>query len=687
MKRWPQNNAWIWETAPFLRILLPFVSGIVIYELSLRHWLSYPLLIFSVTAIFFSLVTIRNKVAGIYSGVAFVAMMITLLAGGYTLSYFNDVRNDKAWFGRHIDHGTTYMARINDEPAGKEHTWKIPVTIFRMINADNATTVHGKAFLYLYKDHDAMLLHKGDTVFTPGNWQPIRNAGNPFEFDYARYCRLNNILYQQFCSVRDIRLFSANDPDGAPLTERIHSWCMNKIETYVPDPKTGGLVQAMLLGDEVNLDEDLRQSYAETGIVHIIAISGGNVAIFFIVISFLLRWVRNKKHLWIKYLVALPLVWFYVMMAGAAPSAIRAAMMFSLLAAGIAFQKNNNSLNQLFATAFVLLCAQPMWLFSIGFQLSFIAVLSLILFYAPVYRLLSLKYKITRMLWSTVAASIAAEVLVAPVVIYYFHNFPLFFIVANVAAYIFMSIVLIVSIALIILSFIPIVATAIGLGTMWLVTIFDNIVSWLQHLSPVRMQTLVLTGPELVLAYVLVSGIALFLTRKKKAALFASLASCCLLIALSSLDAWVSLRQQKFIVYNTGNISQIELVNGNSYSVVRSDTGVGKRTAYATSPAHIYWHTLKKETETKLEFLRVNGRRILVSGRITNGAALFPVDYLVLNDRFLPDAEDIKKNYSPKLVIIGNGVSGRRRDKMIKDYKTAGLAIHDVKEMGAFVLE
>src|SRR5690606_846697 len=129
-------------------------------------------------------------------------------------------------------------------------------------------------------------------------------------------------------------------------------------------------------------------------------------------------------------------------------------------------QKTSNSLNQLLAAATLLLCAQPMWLFAVGFQLSFVAVLSLILFYQPVYRLLSPVPKIARALWGAMAASIAAEVLIAPLVIYYFHLFPSMFIVANVAAYLFMGFLMVAGMLIIALSAFPAVAGAIA----WVVT-------------------------------------------------------------------------------------------------------------------------------------------------------------------------------------------------------------------------
>jgi competence protein ComEC len=310
---------------------------------------------------------------------------------GYGIAITNDIRSNHHWYGNEPTQHKYCLVQLTDDPVAREHTWKVPVTVLAYMDTGRTDATNGKASLYIYKDSVAPKWHKGDTIMVPGAWQTIKNAGNPFEFDYAAWCRRNNIYFQQFCALDDTRFYGVHNPNSTPLIEKIHQWCMAQLDRYLPDQKTKGLVQAMLLGDEVNLNEDLLQSYSETGIVHIIAISGGNVAIFFIFISFLLGWLKHKRHLWIKYAIALPLVWIYVLIAGSSPSAIRAAVMFSLIAGGIMLNKNGNSLNHLFATAFLLLVAQPMWLFSVGFQLSFIAVLSLALFYSPIIQMVFAK--------------------------------------------------------------------------------------------------------------------------------------------------------------------------------------------------------------------------------------------------------------------------------------------------------
>jgi len=688
MKRWPLHNAYFWEKAPFFRILLPFVAGIIFYEYAgfgaLKAGVS--LSVIGIAFLCFAAIIAAKKSNGLYKVVLFSLLNIMLFFSGHLVSYYNDIRNSKTWFGSAENIGKPCLARINDMPAEKEHSWKVPVTMLCYVNDGKVNPVSGNAFLYLYKDGEPMMLHKGDSIWAPGKWQPIKNAGNPFEFDYPGYCRQNNLFYQQSCSINDIRLYASGDPAGMPLIERSHDWSMAQLDKYITDPKTKGLIQAMLLGDEVNLDEDLRQSYSETGIVHIIAISGGNVAIFFFVISALLWWLKDRRHLWVKYAIALPLVWFYVIMAGAAPSAIRAAIMFSLLAFAVMLQKNNNSLNQLFATAFLLLCAQPMWLFSAGFQLSFVAVLSLILFYTPVYKWLSPTKKITRLLWGAVAASIAAEMLVSPLVIYYFHNFPLLFLIANVAAYLFMSIVLVLGIAIIVLSFIPAVAKALGICTVSLVTVFDKIVGWLQSCNPESFHFLSLSTQELVMIYAAITGIVLFLLKKQKPALFMGLGVLCVLLLSFCKDEWKRLHQERLVVYNVGKANHIELINGDTYSIVCTDTGAAKKTAYAVKPAHTKWGAWKKDTNTTNEIFYICGKTALLLSQDINTSQQFPVDYLIINYTGSQDAVKLKQLFAPKLVILGTQYSQKQQNRIVNDFAAAGINVHAIGRDGAFVL-
>ncbi|GAA4462309.1 ComEC/Rec2 family competence protein [Nemorincola caseinilytica] len=700
MDRWPVNKAYFWEAAPFFRILAPFALGILYYYSPLMAEWQVPL--FAWVAMGITLVYMVCLGVSRTQG-TFLLAHIALFAAGISISGYNDVRSRYNWFGRDIRPSDTYMAFVSAAPQEKENTWKLTVRIIASIDPQKVTNVAGNAFVYVRKTDVPLMLHKGDTLLLPGRWEPIKDAGNPFEFSYAAYCARNNIRHTQWCTPAEVRLYAANNKKMAAATERMHDWCMAQLDRYLGTHKARGLLQAMLMGDEVNLDKDLQHAYAETGIVHIIAISGGNVAVFFIVISTLLGWLKHKRYTWIKYAVAMPIVWFYVLAAGAQPSAVRAAAMFSLLSFGIIIRRGSNNLNELFATAFVLLCAEPAWLLSIGFQLSFCAVLSIILFYRHVHawapvraspgvgkgavRFLTRRiYSLPAKLWNVIAMSIAAEILIAPLVIYYFHSFPVMFIVANAAAYLFMSIVLMQGMVMLAFSGIPAISGSIAIVIQHLTDIFSAAVSAMQNIGPLSFRHISLSAIETIILYSAVADMAYFLLRRYKPALFASVGAACLLMASLCIRQWDTLHQRRLVVYNMPRAFHAEVAEGESYSVIGADTARLPDVTYTTDAAHTGWNAWEERASGKKEVCCIGGKTLLILDEPPAINGSFPVDYLVLNDPSLTDVKKLSQVFSPSVIVVTNRFSRRQLAQLGNECNACGIAMHAVAEQGAFVL-
>lgn len=692
MSRWPLHKAYFWERAPFFRLLLPLIGGIILYPSNPPNPYNSPegenIVLYG--ALFFALsyiitVFIKKKNAFLNS-LQFICLNMVLAACGWILCYYQDVRNNAQWFGN--IKADAYAARITDEPVEKDKTWKLELAVVNAINDKQTQTTTGNAFAYVYKDENQFPFHEGDTILLPANWQPIKSAGNPFEFDYAKYCSRNNLFYQQFIALDDVMLYNNGSPDDITWIRRTHKWCMAQLEHYIEDIPTLGLIQAILIGDEANMDPEIRQAYSETGIIHIVAISGSHVTIFFVLITFLLGWIKHKKYHWLKYIIALPLVWAYVLMAGAPPSAIRAAIMFSILAIGFALQKTPNSLNQLLATAFILLCVQPMWLYAVGFQLSFLAVLSLILFYRPVYQLYPATNIITKTLWGTIAASLSAEILVAPLVIYYFHLFPAMFLLANVAAYFFMGIILLLGMLIVACSSFVSVAGFLAGITVSVVGIFNKLVFLFQELNPVSFRFLDIKSYELVLILLMIAGFAVYFLHKKKTALFTGLTTACLLMLSFCVDEWQVLRQKKLVVYNIGRTNHIELIEGKYHTVIHTDTSVSnKKKGYVLKPAHTGWHAWKNKEKALPEIFKIGNETVLILNQPGSTTSRFPVDYVVINYPAKPtESEQIQTVFTPKKIIIGN-ISRRAAEKWALLSGNNHMTIHTTALDGAFIAE
>ncbi len=512
MSRWPLNRPYFWQEVPLLRPLILLGIGIVCYD---RCWitanhLSGMLWVLALSGIGNIVLSFpRGSVK--WAEFTHALCLFTFFGSLGWCSYaVTDVRNHSTWT-RHIDTAALTLVRVTGAPRERPATTRLQVALLGYTDSAGFRPATGNALLYVYRKENTVLFEEGDTLLVPGRWQTIRNSGNPFEFDNAAFQRRKNVFYQQFLSPAEVSVFGRFTSGGAQPLVRIHRWADRQLRAYIHDSATLGLLQAMLLGDEGGFDQELRQAYSQTGVIHIVSISGSHVAVLFLVVTGIFCWMKGKRGAWVKYLVGLVLVWLYVLVAGAPPSALRSALMFTVIAiAGISDQEGH-SLNTVVCAAFALLVMEPSWLFSVGFQLSFGAVLSMLLFYQPIYRLWywPKKNRLTRWLWAAAAASFSAEILTAPLVIYYFHNFPLLFLFANLIAAVMAGVcALIGGLAIIAFCWMPPLANGIG----WIVTVivnwFNAAIIWMQGLNVTALQHLQLTGPEAVLVYLLIIGLA-----------------------------------------------------------------------------------------------------------------------------------------------------------------------------------
>jgi competence protein ComEC len=161
---------------------------------------------------------------------------------------------------------------------------------------------------------------------------------------------------------------------------------ISTLKKYIPGDKESGLAEALLIGYKDDLDKNLVQSYSNTGVVHIIAISGLHLGIiYWLLLAVTKPLKQNKKLVWLRLLLTISALWAFTLLAGAQPSVLRSAIMFTIIAIGQLAARKGSIYNTMALSAFVLLCINPFWLWDVGFQLSYTAVLSIVVFFRPVY--------------------------------------------------------------------------------------------------------------------------------------------------------------------------------------------------------------------------------------------------------------------------------------------------------------
>ncbi|MBL7735890.1 MAG: ComEC/Rec2 family competence protein, partial [Chitinophagaceae bacterium] len=277
--------------------------------------------------------------------------------------------------------------------------------------------------------------------------QPIKNfmPPGPGSFDYRRYCAFAGIHFQVFLRPGEFTVLP--ETHSSPLQALLiytREKIIRIIQKYIPGKKEQGLAEALLIGYKDDLDKSLLQSYSNTGVVHVIAISGLHLGLIYALLKAIcLPIARLKKGRWIEPLVVLSGLWLFSLLAGGAPSVLRSAVMFSFIVLGKSISREASIYNNLAASAFALLCYHPYWLWDVGFQLSYAALTGIVMFMKPVYRLLVFKNKMADAAWKLNAVTIAAQWLTLPLILFYFRQFPNLFLLTNFIAVPLSSIILI----------------------------------------------------------------------------------------------------------------------------------------------------------------------------------------------------------------------------------------------------
>lgn len=686
--RWPLKSAHFWVSAPFFYFLLPFVTAIIGYDSGWVHVSPYWKLLAAVLLVLLLTLALLKRQNRLGKTMFLVSFLLMVFCFGISRMQDLDIRTKPDWYAQHLESGQPSLVKIIGNPAEKERIWRMQVQLLR--SSDGTTKqLSGDAYLNIYKSDTPFVFKAGDEVLVPGGWQDLTNSNNPFEVDFAAMNHRRNIYQQQFVSISNVRHYRREENTQKSILDHAQGYCGRQLKRYVKDPATFGLLQAMLLGDESAFDPSLRQAYSETGVIHIVSISGSHVGVLFAMISLLLSGIKGRKGSWVRFVIGLFVIWFYVLMAGAPPSAMRAALMFSVLAVGTAFSKEAQPLNTLFAAAVALLCANPMWLFSVGFQLSFSAVLSLILFYRPIYQIWPQTNKILRWLWSGVSASIAAELLTAPLVMYYFHNFPLFFMISNLlAAGLLGFFALLGGMLVILLGVIPPLASAMAWCITFLVSLFNKIITVIQSWNPVSFKYIQLAAWEMLLLYIAIAAFAVFLMKKLKSGLWVGMSACvCLLVVLCAQKIRIQ-KQERLVVYNVSRHNIVERIKGNHYQTILSDSSRSEE--FAARQAHIGWGAWKQLPSDAAEYFFIKGKRVLLlkDAAYSRNTTSFPVDILVIACSLKElRPQQIKLAFNPQKVVVGGNQQRWQVAKWETECAALGLPFHPVSTKGAFIME
>lgn len=288
----------------------------------------------------------------------------------------------------------------------------------------------GKLLVQIYRPLSTFA--PGDLVYIPERARPLPDRSLPFAFDYGAYLQ-NKEVYRQVNS--DGQKIIAHTPPSQTMRQWLHQWreaLKERIGTYIQNPDARSVLYALVLGDDREIDRDLSDAYSAAGTVHLLAVSGLHVGMIYAILAALCgRLLPGKRTAWMRFVIQASLLWMYAGLTGFSPSVLRASVMFSFFLIAAHTEKQNNSLNTLFASAILLLWADPIIAGELGFQLSYLAVAGILLFQKPIEQLVFVQNPLLRNAWALSSVSISAQLTTLPLTVYTFGQFPVYFLIAN----------------------------------------------------------------------------------------------------------------------------------------------------------------------------------------------------------------------------------------------------------------
>ena len=421
----------------------------------------------------------------------------------------------------------------------------------------------GKVLLYLPKDSLSMKLLPGDKISVKCSFNRLSNSKNPHQFNYSKYLQSKQIEYSGFVS---------------NWTSIGHSWTLKRFSTIIRNrclksfSKSGlksnelAVASALTFGYKDELSQFVKGVFSKTGAMHVLAVSGLHVGIVYLIISTLFKLFKmSYKFKSIQQLILIFFIWFYAVITGLSPSVLRAATMLTFISVAAVFNKSTNIYNILASSAIFLLVIDPYLISDVGFQLSFFAVCGIIYLYPIIFNMFFINNYFINKIWAISSVSIAAQIATFPISIFYFHQFPNFFLLSNLLVIPLVFVLLILGLCTIAFSFLPYVSTFLAEILTFIISFIVKTLSLIESIPYSLSEGLFISAFETALIYILILLVLYQLKFNLKLLTYLLLIIGILIIVLDLSEDQQALNKKSIIVYSIPNHTAIDLIDGKDH--------------------------------------------------------------------------------------------------------------------------
>ncbi len=583
----------ILSKAPFVRITFLFILGII---LALNFSVSQALIlnliigftIFSILVVVF--ITRRYYYINILYGIIISSIFI-LTAFWFTQAKLNKVNNQKNISG-------ILLSEVVSAKIYKNGFYKIKIKI--LSKTDSSVAINTNAIAFLKSDIDSFNIKIGDFILLNSEFNDVEQTKTPYQFNYKSYLKYSDISKIGFVNNTDWKLIKNKKFNIYRISENVRQFFVSRFSSFDIKPENLAIINAIVLGDKSDITPEIGKEYANAGVMHVLAVSGLHVGIFYLILAFLLKsFAGYKIGRYLRFFLIIIILWTYAFVTGLSPSVVRSVIMFSIISVSIIMQRQHNIYNTIFVSAFVLLVINPFYITKIGFQLSYLAVIGIIFFQPRISKIIKIKNKILSYLWDLIAVSIAAQISTAPIILYYFSKFPNYFIITNLFVMLLVIFVLSFGIAFLVLSFVPYLNTIIAKLLDWLLDIMGFIIHRVNTFPKAITDNINVNFIEMILLYLLLISIAYYMVNRNKKSVISLLVSVFALIFYSNFNYYTKYSKSELIMFNVKHHSYIGIIENKKSELICS-------TNYKKSTADINFNIKKYYVRNNCEITKVH---------------------------------------------------------------------------------
>ena len=549
----------------------------------------------------------------------------------------------------------------------------------------NNQPVSGKSLLNISKDSTQNALKVDDIIYTFSEFKPINHALNPNQFNYKNYLEKQYIYKQLTTETNKLYKIKSQRTTIYGFAEALRIQINIKLKAYKFKKSELSIINALLLGQRQDISKDIYNNYTNAGAVHILAVSGLHVGIILLLLNFVLKpieWFKNGKTF--KVILILILLWSFAIIAGLSASVTRAVTMFSVVAIAMHLKRPTNIYNTLAISILILLLFKPMFLFDVGFQMSYLAVIAIVSIQPLLYRLWKPKLLLVDYFWKLFTVTLAAQFGVIPISLYYFHQFPGLFFVSNLAIIPFLGLILGLGIFIIILALLnclpEILATIYGS----IINCMNETVAWISQQEQFLFKEIAFNLPLVIASYFLIFASIKFYTKRTYSHL-----SFFLISILTLQGVFIYNKNQnstnEFIVFHKSRYSLLAQKTNSELSIFSNLDSVIKQKDKVISNFKI-GNFISEVDESSIESIySINNKLLLVidSLGVYNARSFRPHSVLLRNSPRL-NLQRMIDSLQPKHIIA----DGSNYKSYVKRWKQTcikqKLPFHQTNEKGAF---